>query len=329
MALNNNQVRDAFSIFKRLKSKTCYMIKRAAKVKLIPSLLILFMVFVVSCRKFEGDLQLPSYLRIDSIQVNTDPDLQGSPSENITTAFIYVDDQIVGIYELPTVAPILAEGTHKVRIDAGINMNGSKSYRVYYPFYKAIIQDIDFTSLDTIDLNGSQYISNTSYWDNTQFLWMVDFEDPSYNLDSIQTSTVDIERTPKDDPEAYLEYNSHYSGVIKLTADKSLFYIASNAESGEGFKLERLQNIPIFLEVNFKCTNVFTFGVFANGSSVEPKDVLVFNETAEWKKIYINLKPVVDASVNAVDFNMYFKGVHYTGADTTYIYLDNIKLITR
>ncbi|MFC2106915.1 hypothetical protein ACFLRY_01130 [Bacteroidota bacterium] len=306
------------------------MIRFTVKIFYSFSFLILLVFFVSSCRKFDGDITVPAYLRIDSLFLNTDIQVQGSESHKITTAFIYVDDKAVGIYELPTVAPVLVEGAHKVRIDAGINMDGIKSLRVYYPFYEAIIQDIDFKALDTILLNSSSYSSSTGYWDNTEFLWMIDFEDPSYNLDSIQPSTINIERTAKDDPNAYLLYDSHYSGVLKLTSGKNYFRISSNVNSGDGFPLERLNNIPIFLELNFKCNHIFSVGVFANGlTTVEAKPVLIMNESLEWNKIYVNLKPVVDASIEAVNFNIYFEGGHESGVDTTWVYLDNIKLITR
>jgi len=330
MELNNISVRPAFNIFKWHKPKTTYMIKHIVKVIYSFFLLILLVFFSTSCRKFEGDISVPAYLRIDSIYLNTDNQIQGSESQKITTAFIYVDDKAVGIYELPTVAPILVEGNHKVRIDAGINMDGIKSLRVYYPFYEAIIQDIDLTPLDTVVLNASSYSSSTGYWDNSEFVWMIDFEDPSYNLDSIQPSKIDIERTAKDDPNAYLRYDSHYSGVLKLTSDKNYFRISSNVNSGDGFTLVRLNNIPIFLELNFKCNNIFSVGVFANGlTTVEAKPVLIMNESQEWNKIYVNLKPVVDASIDAVNFNIYFEGGHEPGVDTTWVYLDNIKLVTR
>ncbi len=206
MDLDNKYVQSAFNFFERPKSKTNYMIKRIVKVLSYVFLLILILVFDSSCRKFDGDITVPSYLQIDSLSIYTDYQIQGSNSHKITTVWIYVDDQIIGIYELPTKAPILADGLHKVRLDAGINMDGIRSLRVFYPFYEAIIQDIDFIPLQTINLNAdtlfvdntaTPYISNATYWDNTEFVWMVDFEDPSYNLDSISSSSIDILRTPK------------------------------------------------------------------------------------------------------------------------------------
>ena len=251
--LNNKYVQAAFNFFEKPESKTNYMIKHGAKMFCNIFLLILLLTFVLSCRKFEGNISVPSYLQIDSLSIYTDYPVQGSKSHKITTVWIYVDDELVGIYELPTKAPILAEGLHKVRLDAGINMDGIKAYRIYYPFYEAIIQEVDFVPEKVINLNAdtlfignsaTPYISSTTYWDNTEFVWMVDFEDPSYNLDSISPSKTNIERTPKDYPEAFLSPDSRYSGVVYLTSEVSYFKISSNVNSGEGFELQRLGNIP-------------------------------------------------------------------------------------
>lgn len=300
----------------------------AGSKRLISFLSIVFftVLFFSSCRKFDGDQTVPSYISIDSMNIVTDYPLEGSNSNKITTLWIYVDGNIEGIYELPVRAPILARGEHELRIEGGIYLNGIKALRIPYPFYKPVIKNVNLEEAVILDLNAEDF--STTYETTCDFVWMEDFEDPSISLDSLSPSKVNIQRTtPANNPDAFLSPNSMYSGVITLTSEKDYFRLSTNVGSDEGFVLPRGSN-PVFLEINYKCDAVFRVGVFAkNYNTVETNPVLNMNPSAEWNKIYVNLKPVVNASVNAINFNIFFEGFGNEGTEPTKIYLDNIKLI--
>ena len=68
---------------------------------------------VASCKKFEGSQTIPSLIHIDSISVSGDYFVYGATTHKITDAWVYVDDQLVGVYELPTTFPVLKKGIHK------------------------------------------------------------------------------------------------------------------------------------------------------------------------------------------------------------------------
>ncbi|NTV84545.1 MAG: hypothetical protein HGA23_09650, partial [Bacteroidales bacterium] len=68
---------------------------------------------ISGCDKFEGGQTVPSYLKIDSIGFVTDNDLQGTNSQKITDVWVYVDDDLIGGFEMPATIPVLAEGIHK------------------------------------------------------------------------------------------------------------------------------------------------------------------------------------------------------------------------
>lgn len=302
----------------------------------------LVMVFLLlfSCRKFEGDQTIPAYIKIDSLTLITDYSVEGTSSAKIETVWIYVDGNLEGIYELPVMAPILARDMKEVNIQAGINLNGIASTRAPYPFYESVIQDVRFLENKVVNINGGYVVtgddttwleSETRYMDNCVFVWMEDFEDPSVGLDSLPPSQVDIQRTkPVNHPEAYLSSNSNYSGYIELTEDKPYFRIATNVGNEDGFKLPQANNWPIFLELNYKCNQTFTIGVFANEiSQIIENPLIGINPSEEWNKIYINLKPIVNYSISAVDFNIVVDGHLGEGLTKGEIYLDNIKLIYR
>jgi len=73
----------------------------------------------------DGEVTIPTYLKIDSVYVNTYYPSEGSPSAKITDVWIYVDDKNMGVFELPALFPLLFEGKHKLEIRPGINLKVS------------------------------------------------------------------------------------------------------------------------------------------------------------------------------------------------------------
>jgi hypothetical protein len=293
----------------------------------------------VSCNKFEGDQTVPAYIRIDSISVYTDYETQGAPTHNITDAWVYINDQAIGAYELPAIFPVLAKGLTQVRVDPGIKLNGIAALRSPYPFYQSIVQDVFLTEGETVDLNtdtlftGAQavpYHMKTTYYENLEFVWMEDFEDPGISLDSTGKSKTDIIRTqPANNPEAFIASYSKYSGLMILDEERYLIDVATNVGYDEGFILPK-GGQPVFLEIDFKNNNYFTAGFYARTlSQIIQHPVLNMNPSSEWKKIYVNLTPGVSSQVNALDFNIFLGAVKEDGVDEARILIDNIKLIHR
>ena len=304
---------------------------RLRKLMIILPFLLLFMASA-SCRKFEGDQTIPAYIKIDHIDLTTDYENEGSNSAKINTIWIYVNGQNFGIYEVPVFAPILARDVNELTLQAGIFLNGVSNTRAPYPFYKPITQDVIFEENKILNINDSADLTDfTSYYENTVFVWMEDFEDPSVSLDSIPPSAVDIKRTtPANHPEAFLTNNSRYSGYLELTEEKNTFRITTNVGNDEGFDLPQANNWPVFLEFNYKCNQIFEVGVFANEiEQVVQYPVVGANPSEDWNKLYVNLKPIVNYSVNALDFNIYITASLPEGMSKGEIYLDNIKLIYR
>src|ERR1017187_10151763 len=106
--------------------------------------LLSIIIMLPSCHLFEPSSGIPSYLQIDSIGLTiTNPLLQGSSSHKITDAWVYVDEQLLGVFQLPAKLPVLASGIHAIDIKAGIEINGIASSRGYYPFYTVFSQNVN------------------------------------------------------------------------------------------------------------------------------------------------------------------------------------------
>lgn len=274
-----------------------------------------FFIFTSCEKKYDEEL-IPAFIIIDDVDLNTDYFAEGSDSHKITDIWLYVDDQTIGGFEIPCRIPVLESGKHNIRISAGIKLNGIASTRTLYPFYEPFI-------LNNINLVKDSLISLSpifQYRSSTNFIWLEDFEELNFSIDSTQKSTVDIELT---DPESHLAFQGNHSGIVTMVEDSAIFEIASN----NAFVLPQ-NNIPVMMELNYRSNSVFLVGLYIQGiSTIIQKPVIYINPSENWNKIYINLTSVVTEADKPIDFRVFFGGMKSNDVDTTYVLLDNIKLL--
>ena len=274
-----------------------------------------------SCNKFEGDQEVPSYLRIDTVLFRSDYYTEGSNTHSITDAWVYVNDQLLGVYELPALFPVLQRDKQKLEIRPGIKLNGISSTRVPYPFYVPyILNDFNFVE-DSIRLVKP----SSKYYSTSVFAWIEDFENASLSIVSTSHSDTNMFKTePRNSPEAMINEFSEYSGKITLDQTHKNFELASfNA-----FVLPR-NGAPVFLELDYKCDIPFMVGMFASeGGSVISVPLIFVNASENWNKVYINLGPNVTEHTQASNFKIFFQSSIDTEESANFFF-DNIKLIYR
>ena len=115
--------------------------------------LVLLNLLLVSCEKNDKNM-IPSYIKINSISINNSEE-----THNITDAWVYINDNLQGVYELPAHFPVLYTGNQRIRIKAGIKQNGISSTRIPYPFYESFLDTINLVLdstfiFDTIKLTN-------------------------------------------------------------------------------------------------------------------------------------------------------------------------------
>lgn len=277
----------------------------------------------LACNKFDGDQTVPAYIHIDTIVLSTDYFVHGASTSNITDAWVYIDNNIVGAYELPATFPVLKKGKHDIKIYPGIKLNGISSTRVPYSFYN----HYEINNFELIEDSIRTIKPTTSYTSSTFIAWHEDFEGASISLTRGNYSDTIISKTAANDPNAWQSPFSAYSGVVHLDEEHQSF----DLDSFDKFANLPGLGTPCFLEIDYKCTEVFMIGLYAVKSNSSVSDFPLINvaPTDEWKKIYINLSPTVSENINDVD---YFK-IYLSGAlgeePTATFYFDNIKLIYR
>lgn len=287
------------------------------------SLLILLSIFLFSgCQLFDKEEQVPTYLYIDSVGVNPNYVDFGTSSHNISDVWVYINDQLVGCYELPARIPILAEGSNKLTFVAGVRVNGMSATRATYPFFAIKNYDVFLRS------DSAMYMKPVfDYIQSSQIAFNEDFESAGIIFEKSIGSDTTIEATnaPENvfintqDPTE----TSNYSGVINLNSTKDNFEI----ETINRYSLPK-NGTYIFLEMNYKCTTPILVGTKAYySSSVNINPLIGLNPTNTWKKVYINLTSAISSEINATNFKIYFSGSLRSGATEDKVLFDNIKVI--
>ncbi len=278
-----------------------------------------------SCEIYNPAEPIPAYIHIDKITVvknpagfsnSTYPD-EGSLSSKISDAWVYIDEQLIGCFELPTSIPVLYSGSHQVKIRAGIKVNGIAATRSPYPFYQEYTQNINFIK------GGKTYLSPTvMYRSNTTFKYMENFENPGTILRRSGASGVDtsIQRLFSPNPNVFPDGTG--SGIAYLTPQRTYFEcVLESTPLPQG-------SAPVFLEFNYKCNHEFVTGVYGlSNSSTLQVEALTFNPSASWNKAYLYLSPAIGQSGNSTQFSVFIGMRNFNSEDSLALVLDNIKLV--
>ena len=259
--------------------------------------LFLLTVFL-SCQK-ENNTGIPAYIKIDEINLTNT-----NTTENITDAWVYINDQTQGVYELPANFPVLETGKHKIRVKAGIKDNGIASTRIPYPFYTSYIEE----EIELIEDQEITLIPTVNYLNDLTIL--------------TQGNGITINKTNNSDTSMVIFEEDNYNAGF-LDGSLITFEISTN-------ELEDLPQAgaPVYLELDYKCNTEFLVGVYINyNPTVIQKEILRVNPRENWNKIYVNLTSVISEGVNAPSFSIFIGMKRDTSLDINNIYFKNFKII--
>ena len=206
------------------------------------SFLLFCLLAFVGCNIINPSEEEASYIEINSVNVITDVSIQGSNAANISDAWIYVDDKLIGAFELPCRIPVLHSGTHKVSIGAGVQLNGSSTLRTPYLFYR-------FHEQENVNLEPGQtsILSPTfSYFDSLTFAFKANFDDLSGNK-LTSTSSSDTTLSLCNNPARVFEGAG--SCLVELFRDSGFvdFQMIDPVSLPKG-------GANVFMEINYKNT---------------------------------------------------------------------------
>ena len=205
----------------------------------------IFLFIFISCEK---DDKIPSYLKVNNVNLNYNQNF-GSITENITDVWVYIEDNLQGVYEIPVEFPVLEEGIKNIRLKAGIKANGIASTRIQYPFYSSFLDTINLVKDETIEI-----FPTFSYNDAFDAI-IEDFENSGTTVDSTISSEIDFTIVNEDENKyAFAEIVSPLINFEIATQDLTL----------------PQQGAPVYLELDYKSSTEFLVGMYIN----YPQDVV-------------------------------------------------------
>ena len=256
-------------------------------------------------------VEIPAFLEINSISFTTEPG-QGTASSSIRYAFVFINEDFIGGYELPIVLPVIAEGETDVLIRAGINANGISETPDLYPAYTDYRTTINFTPQETVTVEPE-----VVYKSNIRFAINEEFESASHEF------RFDLDQNP--DTNIEIDGDGAFEGrSARITLDGD----TDAAIFGTDLIVDiPKNNTPVWLEVNYNTEVPIIFGL--NGVTITQETEAFaeygINTKTSWNKIYFDLTNIVNLT-EFVGYQLFF-GVSIAEGQEAEVLLDNIKIV--
>ncbi len=275
------------------------------------SLLFILSITLFSCSKEDYEAQVPTYISISDITLTTDYAIQGSASENITDAWVFINDDLVGVYELPAKFPVLKEGNSTIKVYGGIKDNGIASSRARYLPYAPYVEQLNFVAGETISINPV-----VTYDSDATFSWLEDFENSSLSFLYTADSDTTINKQSTDVKEG------NYSGHVYLENHMDFFEATSFGLTG----IPR-DGTPVYLELDVKTNEPMLIGIYVDDNQYPYWNL---STSSVWKKVYVNLTDVFVNTPAGTEMKVFFGIKEVTSpflTDNPEIFIDNLKLV--
>lgn len=289
-----------------------------------------------SCNRFSGSQEIPAYLRIEPWTFTTDYDREGAATHAITDAWVYIDGNFQGCYEMKShddgvysMVPLLEHGEHAIQLYAGIKLNGISSTRIQYPGYRPYKTTLTLKEgeIETVSPVTSYYSIDST---NLSFHIMEDFEDANnirLTIDTNVSHAVREQISHRTNSNAWLDpfdTINHYRSVkVHLGDSIRKFSLVSG----------KITDFPdpgnyVLLELDHKCEKDFLVGmyIYSYQNGLMDKELYYVKASDTWKKMYLNFSPTISENYNAYYFKFYMRGAVDTLTTADY-YFDNVKLV--
>ena len=276
-----------------------------------PSLAILALALVAGCDIINPPETIPAYVRIEAIDFTNDGEF-GFPSSKFSDAWVFVDDDPVGIFELPAVFPVFATGNVTIKVGGGIKENGFSTVRLLYPLTNLFEEDVNLQELDTVVIEPR-----------------IEF------TEGIEKAMVERFETGND-----FEMTALSDGTFETIGGSNVFEGSQSAlielqDDSTGFRVRSInlalpaEGIPVFLEMDYKCNQIFDVWLTAQTSGLPASTYMVtVAPQDDWNKIYICLTETIALFPDAFSYQIEFLADRDNELDEpSRIFLDNIKVL--
>jgi hypothetical protein len=284
------------------------------------SLLFILSLVLSSCIK---ENSAPAYIHVPTIQfIPGNPAVEGSSNHNFEDAWISVDFQQIGANNLPTTLPAILDpridSLHKVRIRAGIQVNGIASDRHIYPFFDPYEVDLDLQPgvIDT-------FYPSFSYRSDVKFTLIDDFEGAGVVFGN------DLDDFPGTDMVQQSDdvFEGQRSGQLYIDSVNAECYVSTSFRYSD-LQLPAIAS-PVYLEMNYKTDVPLSVGLISHKSGFADQTRIKggMNPADGWKKIYFELTEDL-FELNGDEYSVILRAAYNADApNEPKVLVDNIKLV--
>jgi len=257
----------------------------------------------------------PSFLRIDTIAVDsTSFDSTGSVSHAIRYAWVYANDNLLGVFWLPTVVPVLDTGDVDITVFGGISENGIATQAGRYPFYAPWQAKVNLNTMDT----------------------SLVFPRVRYPKGFIAPINQTFDQSP---------LNGMSLALVQGGGFYSILLNASEAYEGQGClqlylpqgdqdMILETSSLPVptgkagyFIEMDYRNNCDFLLGLRAAGSN-QAASLIGVRPRAEYNKLYVNITNLVDQLSGVSEaVHLFIRVPQDTSIADQRVYIDNLKLV--
>lgn len=280
----------------------------------------LFVVFMgTSCVK-QGEVDIPSYLVVDTTMVSAAPE-EGSESSRFPFVWVYADNEFLGGYPVGKRIPILQTGEVEIYMRPGTYTNGQVVHTDVYYMMKPYIQDVE------LKRGEDTHISPVfEYEDYITFSLVEDFEDGNiFKQDFDSNPSTKLVRTQEN------VFEGQYSGLLEVSRQDSANSVAAVtpiidfAKKGEAL---------MFLELDYMNATDLVVGIIGltEGGGEYNRPLISLKPRDDYHKIYIDLTEDI-VETRATTVSLYFIVTYNReyddnpGGSSQKVYIDNVKII--
>lgn len=269
--------------------------------------IIFLMVLFSGCDLINPKEKLPAYVQIDDFKVVGDEE---DRINNIRDVWIGTKSSDLGIYQLPASIPVLEDGDVELTIYGGVYLNGIKSDRNKYFFYKPLDVTLKLIEGETI-----KYSPETAYTDETVFSveGSERFEDGALNFKGASGTDFEV-----------LKENDNRFGQVKSTSGSQIEMLSKKRFLIKNDK----KNAPVYLEFDYKSNVNMQAGLYITFNDfTETVPFVTFNSSnGEWNHAVVELDNEVNLSGSETLYEIFFRGGEKSTLDD-YIAIDNVKVV--
>ena len=276
--------------------------------------------FGLGCKIINPIEPTPTYVHIDSFQFQTNSLVRSATqSHDITSVWVYYENNPVGVFDLPATFPVITNGTNKGKLElyAGIKVGGRNDVNDIYPFYQP---DTSFT-LASDPGKSVTYNPNTQYYTKSKPYIISQFDPSVPSGFGLAGGNIPI---------VILDKASNPSMVFEGSGSGSIYLSSPGDSSVDSSKAFPIPDGAQYIEFNYKSDLDFVVGMQSNltsslNSGKQP--LLILGPSATWKKCYLSLSQFITLYKGST-YTFYIKTSLPDGQANGRLLLDNIQLVT-